>query len=124
MSEMRENGVRDVASNLQMYGVLAKKSFTHNSNKWAKRFFVLKDGFLFYYADSERKDFERHQVFNMHPKGVIPLGNCNIEPSTEPGHPFSIIIRNDTFSMDVMLAAESDYTREKWLTLLKRSSLV
>lgn len=37
MSEMRENGVRDVASNLQMYGVLAKKSFTHNSNKWAKR---------------------------------------------------------------------------------------
>ena len=29
---------------------------------------MLKDGFLFYYADSERKDFERHQVFNMHPK--------------------------------------------------------
>ena len=32
------------------------------------RFFIIKEGFLLYYAENEKRDFERKRFFNMHPK--------------------------------------------------------
>lgn len=34
----------------------------------AKRFFVIKDSFLLYYAESEKRSFESSRIFNIHPK--------------------------------------------------------
>lgn len=32
------------------------------------RFFLVKDGFLMYYDVNEKKDYERRDYFNIHPK--------------------------------------------------------
>lgn len=32
------------------------------------RFFIIKDSFLLYYAESERRNFETNRYFNIHPK--------------------------------------------------------
>lgn len=33
-----------------------------------QRFFIIKDSFLLYYAESERRNFETNSYFNIHPK--------------------------------------------------------
>ena len=46
------------------------------------RFFIIKDGFLLYYPENEKKDFEKKQHFNIHPK-VIRIekkGSAKITP--------------------------------------------
>lgn len=45
------------------------------SEKWQRRFFVAKDGFLLYYANG-RSD-QAH--FDTKPKGCIPLGGCKVD---------------------------------------------
>jgi hypothetical protein len=53
---------------VQHYGLLMKKPFGHKSGRWQKRFFIVKEGFLLYYPESENKAFERAHTFNIHPK--------------------------------------------------------
>ena len=62
---------------LQMSGYLMKKPFSSGgrSGPWQKRFFVLKDGFLFWYVDNKSKK-KLGKTFDMHPKGCLPLGGC------------------------------------------------
>jgi len=45
-----------------------KKPFGHKSGRWQKRFFIVKEGFLLYYPESESKTFEKSHHFNIHPK--------------------------------------------------------
>lgn len=33
-----------------------------------QRFFIIKDSFLLYYAESEKRNFETNRYFNIHPK--------------------------------------------------------
>ena len=42
------------------------------------RFFVVRDGWLFYYPDTEKKDFTRRNVFNTHPKVETVHCKCDI----------------------------------------------
>ena len=37
------------------------------------RFFIVRDGWLFYYPDTEKKEFARRTVFNTHPKVRLRL---------------------------------------------------
>lgn len=58
---------------IEMFGSLSKQvaSRRYQSNKlwkWSRRFMVLKEGFLFYYSESEKRDFDRFKLFNTHPK--------------------------------------------------------
>lgn len=41
------------------------------------RFFIIKESFLLYYSESEKKSFETNKYFNIHPKvrGPFPLGH-------------------------------------------------
>ncbi|CAH1792584.1 unnamed protein product [Owenia fusiformis] len=110
--------------NVQLYGVLMKKPFAHQSSKWSKRFFIIKDGFLLYYSDGEKKEFEKKRFFNIHPKGAIPLGGCDIQPVEENGHPFSIHITNDNFNGVVALSTDTGFERDKWVNMLRISSRV
>ncbi|XP_041352966.1 pleckstrin homology domain-containing family D member 1-like isoform X3 [Gigantopelta aegis] len=114
----------DWASRIQIFGTLFKKPFGHQSNKWARRFFMVKDGFLFYYGDRERKEFDRRQYFNIHPKGIFPLGECTFEAIQEPGHPFCMQINNHEVNGRLVLAAESDYERSQWMDIMEKSRRV
>lgn len=39
-----------------------------------QRFFIIKDSFLLYYAESEKRNFETNRYFNIHPK----VSSCSI----------------------------------------------
>ncbi|XP_005098363.1 pleckstrin homology domain-containing family D member 1-like [Aplysia californica] len=90
---------RDWATRIQIHGILLKKPFGHASNKWTKRFFLVKDGYLMYYDANEKKDYDRREFFNIHPKGVLPLGECHFKESREQQQPFCITI--DSPEIDV-----------------------
>lgn len=59
------------------------------------RFFVVKDGFLMYYPESEKRDFEKRKCANYQPKGLMPLGDCAIQAVSEPECPHLISIINE-----------------------------
>ena len=56
---------------------------------------MIKDGFLLYFPESERKEFDKRRHLGINPKGAIPLGGCIIDTRREQGHPFSISITSD-----------------------------
>ncbi|KAK7103250.1 hypothetical protein V1264_018189 [Littorina saxatilis] len=115
---------RDWASRIQIHGILQKKPFGHQSSKWAKRFFLVKDGFLMYYAENEKKEYEKREFFNIHPKGVIPLGECRIQAVQEAGHPFCVQIDSHEIDGRLLLAADTGGERDKWINIMERSRRV
>jgi hypothetical protein len=114
-----------VRARVQHHGILGKRSFssdpseqprnggmhplfsstassmTSSSAKWARRFFVVKDSFLLYYSEGEKKSFEKRGGaggwFNLRPKGVVPLGGSSVRTSSEPGQDYVIHIMSDEF---------------------------
>ncbi|RXM97018.1 RNA-binding protein 25, partial [Acipenser ruthenus] len=66
--EQTDTDALDISTKVQLYGVLWKKPFGRPSTKWSKRFFIIKDSFLLYYAENEKKNFETNKYFNIHPK--------------------------------------------------------
>ncbi|XP_014674259.1 PREDICTED: pleckstrin homology domain-containing family D member 1-like [Priapulus caudatus] len=87
------------------------------------QFFVVKDGFLLYYPESEKKDFERKRAFNIHPKGVIPLGNVTVESLEEINQEYCIHIKFESGNY-MALAAETAMARNKWVEVLTQASRV
>ncbi|CAL1540347.1 unnamed protein product [Lymnaea stagnalis] len=120
----RRASSRDWATRIQIHGILLKKPFAHQSSKWSKRFFLVKDGFLMYYDANEKKDYERREFFNIHPKGVLPLGECSFKSCREPQQPFCVQIESQEIGGKLILAAESEYERDHWLEILERSRRV
>lgn len=45
----------------------------------ALRFFIIKDSFLLYYAESEKRNFETNRFFNIHPKVRISCCFCFLD---------------------------------------------
>ncbi|GFS15425.1 pleckstrin homology domain-containing family D member 1 [Elysia marginata] len=115
---------RDWATRIQLHGVLLKRPFGHQSTKWTKRFFLVKDGFLMYYDANEKKDYEKREYFNIHPKGVLPLGECTFKSCKEPQQPFCFLIESPEIDGKLVLAAESAYERDQWLEILESSRRV
>lgn len=114
-----------VRLNAQKAGFLYKKPFGHNSTKWSKRFFVLKDGFMLYYGEKEGKQSADNGAFNIHPKGVVPLGGCWAEPLDGADRDFAFSIRHPDFGDGtVFLAAESAEACEDWLRWVRECSRV
>ncbi|CAG0919400.1 unnamed protein product [Notodromas monacha] len=137
-----------VRARVQHHGILGKRSFSSDygssglglnppfhgpgstgSAKWAKRFFVVKDSFLMYYAESERKSFEKRGGtggwFNMRPKGVVPLGGSSVTTSSEIGQEYVIHITSDEFQHGhLMLAAETRSEMERWVQAIGEASRI
>ncbi|XP_059157256.1 pleckstrin homology domain-containing family D member 1-like isoform X2 [Physella acuta] len=121
----RRASSRDWATRIQIHGILLKKPFNHQSSKWSKRFFLVKDGFLMYYDANEKKDYERREYFNIHPKGVLPLGECHFKACREQQQPFCLQIESPEIGGGkLILSAESEYERNSWLEILERSRRV
>ncbi|KAM3854025.1 pleckstrin homology domain-containing family D member 1 [Vipera latastei] len=114
----------DIRTKVQLYGVLWKRPFGRPSAKWSRRFFIIKESFLLYYAESEKKNFENNRYFNIHPKGVIPLGGCIVEAKEESNMPYAMKISHEDFHGNIVLAAESAYEQTQWLEMLQESGKV
>ncbi|KAF7704685.1 pleckstrin homology domain-containing family D member 1 [Silurus meridionalis] len=122
--EQPDSSIPDIRSKVQLHGVLWKRASGRPSAKWARRFFIIKDSFLLYYAESEKRNFEANRYFNIHPKGVIPLGGCVVEPKEDQGMPFTMVINHEEFNGDIVLAADSESEQSQWLEMLEESGKV
>lgn len=124
MSDNHEESF-SVFTKVQLSGILFKKSFAPHSSKWSKRFFIVKEGFLLYYSESEKKIFDKKGYFNIHPKGVIPVGGCIIQPSTELGQDYVIRITSDSFVHGyVALGTETRYDQDRWIQVLQEAARI
>ncbi|XP_040917036.1 pleckstrin homology domain-containing family D member 1 [Toxotes jaculatrix] len=122
--EQSDSEVLDISTKVQLHGVLWKRPFGRPSAKWSRRFFIIKDSFLLYYAESEKRNFESNRYFNIHPKGVIPLGGCVVSANEDMGMPFAIVINLEDFTGTIVLAAESEEEQVQWMEMLQESGKV
>ncbi|KAM9708108.1 pleckstrin homology domain-containing family D member 1 isoform 2-T3 [Menidia menidia] len=122
--EQSDSEVLDISTKVQLHGVLWKRPFGRPSAKWSRRFFIIKDSFLLYYAESEKKSFESNRYFNIHPKGVIPLGGCVVSANEDMGMPFGIVVNLEDFTGAVVLAAEAEEEQAQWIEMLQESGKV
>ncbi|XP_048732608.2 pleckstrin homology domain-containing family D member 1-like [Ostrea edulis] len=122
--ESRNSNSYDWTQDIQLHGLLYKKPINHQSNKWTKRYFVIKDGFLLYYPDTEKKDLEKRKCLNVHPKGIIPLGECTIEAVRENGQPYAISLESAEIAGKLLLAADNSFDRDKWIDMLQKSKRI
>ncbi|XP_032261302.1 pleckstrin homology domain-containing family D member 1 isoform X2 [Phoca vitulina] len=122
--EQADSDALDISTKVQLYGVLWKRPFGRPSAKWSRRFFIIKESFLLYYSESEKKNFESNKYFNIHPKGVIPLGGCLVEAKEEPSMPYAMKISHQDFHGNILLAAESEFEQTQWLEMLQESGKV
>ncbi|CAC5418898.1 unnamed protein product [Mytilus coruscus] len=124
MTNNRSSEVLDWSNVSQFSGYLYKKPFGHPSNKWSKRFFVVKDGYLFYYTEQERKDMEKRKCISIHPKGFIPLGESIISIHNEETQYSAFTICSTELNMTYLLGTESNYDRTKWLEHLEKAQKI
>ncbi|XP_034530465.1 pleckstrin homology domain-containing family D member 1 [Notolabrus celidotus] len=122
--EQSDAEVLDISTKVQLHGVLWKRPFGRPSAKWSRRFFIIKDSFLLYYAESEKRNFETNRFFNIHPKGVIPLEGCVVSANDNLGMPFAIVINLEDFTGTVVVAAESEEEQVQWMEMLHESGKV
>ncbi|XP_034713947.1 pleckstrin homology domain-containing family D member 1 [Etheostoma cragini] len=122
--EQSDSEALDISTKVQLHGVLWKRPFGRPSAKWSRRFFIIKDSFLLYYAESEKRNFENNRFFNIHPKGVIPLGGCVVSANENMGMPFAIVINLEDFTGTIVLAAESGEEQVQWMEMLQDSGKV
>ncbi|XP_073098316.1 pleckstrin homology domain-containing family D member 1 isoform X1 [Manis javanica] len=122
--EQTDSDALDISTKVQLYGVLWKRPFGRPSAKWSRRFFIIKESFLLYYSESEKKNFETNKYFNIHPKGVIPLGGCLVEAKEESSMPYAMKISHQDFHGNILLAAESEFEQTQWLEMLQESGKV
>ncbi|XP_019133369.2 pleckstrin homology domain-containing family D member 1 [Larimichthys crocea] len=122
--EHSDSELLDFSTKVQLHGVLWKRPIGRPSAKWSRRFFVIKDSFLLYYAESEKRNFETNRYFNIHPKGVIPLGGCVVSAGENVGMPFAIVVNLEDFSGNIVLAAESEDEQVQWMEMLQDSGKV
>ncbi|EGD83667.1 hypothetical protein PTSG_04272 [Salpingoeca rosetta] len=112
-------------TNVQKAGILFKRPFLHVSGKWQRRFFVLKDGFMLYYAEKEAKTFAETGNFNIHPKGVIPLGGCLVNHTTETDKPYAISINHPDFGeSNVIVATDTEESLKDWIDKIKECTRI
>ena len=57
----------------------------------------------------------------MFSQAAIPLGVCSITTSKEPGQQSTFVISSEEIEGNLMLAAENDYERDKWISVLEKS---
>ncbi|XP_052275036.1 pleckstrin homology domain-containing family D member 1-like isoform X2 [Dreissena polymorpha] len=123
MNGMPENSCPhiDWKTRIQIHGTLWKKSA---QSKWMKRLVVVRDGWLLYYPETERKEVPRRQFFNIHPKAALPLGTCVVTQSKEMGQHYAFTIESGEIEGPLTLAAENEFERDKWLDVLEKSKRI
>ncbi|KAJ0008737.1 hypothetical protein NQD34_016152 [Periophthalmus magnuspinnatus] len=122
--EQSDSETLDISTKVQIHGVLWKRPFGRPLAKWSRRFFIIKDSFLLYYAENEKRNFETNRCLSIHPKGVIPLGGCVVSASENMGMPFAIEIHLEDFCGTIVLAAETEVEQVQWMEMIQESGKV
>lgn len=113
--EPEEGATIAIQTKVQKCGILSKKPFGHQSSKWSKRFFILKDGFILWYAEKDAKEFAKTGIFNIHPKAAIPLGGCYVDEIDDKHNKHVLRIMHADFGGGVLcLAADSAESLQDW----------
>jgi len=119
----------DIDANVQYAGILKKPPFGTKTygmlTRWTERFCVVKESFLLYYEKSEKRAYEAKKMFNIHPKGVIPLAGCKIEKFDDTGKPSFKITHASFKTKNTALAQEETELKRRTssLSMLRRDSM-
>lgn len=87
----------------QIEGWLSKQG-TFNT-AWKRRWFAIRHGRLEYYVSDRKMDF----------KGSFLLDSCKLVPADTPAHAFVVSQNVDGKKRNVLLKAESDEDRSRWM---------
>uniref|UniRef100_A0A7E4VJ67 PH domain-containing protein n=1 Tax=Panagrellus redivivus TaxID=6233 RepID=A0A7E4VJ67_PANRE len=111
---------------VQCQGLLMKKCKNKSRIKWNRRFFILKECFLLYYAAKQKKKYDKSKKIDMHPKGIVPLIGCSIVPGGDigKGKKYCLLITHPQFDNAVIVAAADARTQEKWLKALRDATKI
>jgi hypothetical protein len=114
---------------VQKKGIVYKLPFRKNmSGSWKKRLFVVKDGYLMYYKAPSGKVGDITK-FDIHPKGVLPLGSTKVErvePKTKPppGYVAFMVSHPSFIKGNLIAAVDSIDELNSWFSTLKDASKV
>ena len=81
-------------------------------------------GAVRYYGEKEAASFSADGIFNIHPKGIIPLGGCSGTATSTKEKPFMITLSHHEYASDVYLAADDDASRKDWLSWIYECSVM
>uniref|UniRef100_A0A1I7ZLH8 PH domain-containing protein n=1 Tax=Steinernema glaseri TaxID=37863 RepID=A0A1I7ZLH8_9BILA len=110
---------------VQCQGILLKKYKRKNHRaKWSKKFFILKECFLLYYAAKCQKQYERTRKIDLHPRGIIPLIGCSIVSGGDIGQKHCLLITHPQFDQAFIICARDQNAQEMWLTSLREATKI
>ena len=130
MSANAGDGPSSLNVKVQKKGVVYKLPFRKNmSGSWKKRLFVIKDGYLMYYKAPTGREKDGMTKFDIHPKGVLPLGRtlCEpVEPKTKPppGYVAFMVSHPSFIKGNLIAACQSKRELDEWLAALTDASKV
>ena len=62
---------------VQKSGLVYKLPWSGKGKSWKRRYVVVKDGYMMYY---KKMPAPGKTHFDIHPKGILPLGETKVEP--------------------------------------------
>ncbi|TKR70468.1 hypothetical protein L596_022495 [Steinernema carpocapsae] len=129
--EIRDDGPQQLPGDfgpitgVQCQGILLKKYKKKNRRAtWSKKFFILKECFLLYYASKCEKRFRKSRRIDLHPRGIIPLIGCSIVSGGDIGQKHCLLITHPQFDQAIIVCARDQKTQELWLTSLREATKI
>jgi len=107
---------------VQRSGWLMKKPFLGGTGpkkgQWQRRFFILKDSFLFWYSNKPSASFD------VNPNGCLPLGGCSVFPmGREKDGGFVFEVSHPDFNGNVLQLKSTDKNEvDDWIKVLQDCS--
>ena len=127
---MAGEGPSSLNVKVQRKGVVYKLPFRKNmTGSWKKRLFVIKDGYLMYYKAPSGNAADEMTKFDIHPKGVLPLGSTTVaipeglKTKPPPGH-VAFMVSHPSFIKGNLIAACLASERDAWIDALNNASKV
>jgi hypothetical protein len=128
MSQFVKDSVAATNGNveIQKCGLVYKLPWSGKAKAWKRRYFVVKDGYMMYYNKSPAPG---NKTFNIHPKGILPLGETTVEEyvphvKPPPGH-YAFRVTHPSFGKGSLVACvDSRSGLDQWIQVLKDSSRV
>ncbi len=99
----------------QKRGWMHKQPLNSNSKKWQRRYFVLKDSFIFWYGKQITSDFD------IKPQGCLPLGGCSVFPhGKEKDGQFVVEVTHPEYNGQLLLLKIKDKNdADDWIKVLE-----
>ena len=118
----------DEAENIQVQksGLVYKLPWSGKAKSWKRRYFVVKDGYMMYY---KKMPAPGKNHFDIHPKGILPLGETKVEAyvpkvAPPPGHHAFRVWHKSFGTGSLVACVESKQLLDEWVKVLQDSSRV